>query len=444
MREWRPSSEAQGKALASNAYELLFGGACGGGKTEFLLIDAMKQVTKSKYHAILMRNTFPELENSLILRSHEYYPSLGGRYNSQLHRWTFPAGSIIQFGYSENDVDIQKYKSAEFAYIGLDESTTFSEFQINYIITRNRCTDKRVDKRIRLASNPTGRSHAWHKNRFITNRKPFISYIDERTGLDYTFIPSLAKDNKVLMETDPEYVKKLERLPEKERKALLLGDWDVFEGMFFSEWNSEFHVIEPCDIPSTWRKFRCIDHGRAKPTACLWGAIDYDGRVIIYREYYAAKRDADENAKHIADLSAGEVYVFTVLDSACYSKTGTGETIAEIYERNGVIAEPSPKNRLAGWALIHEYLRGNPPKMVFFNTCGNAIRTIPELQHDNKRIEDIDTDGDDHVCDALSYGLQRLHEGKSIKPHTEFEKMIANLHGGYIPPHELNEIYNNH
>ena len=425
---------------------MFYGGAAGGGKSEFLLIDVSRQVNKKNYKAVLFRKSYPELEKSIILRSHELYPALGGHYSELKHRWTFPSGAIIDFGYLDNDRAVYAYQSAAYAYLGFDEATHFTEFQIEYLKSRCRCADKTVKKYIRYASNPGNIGHVYFYDRFIGGKEPYKEYVDEKTGLTKQFIPSKVYDNLVLMREDPEYVNRLEGLPEKEQKMLLHGNWDVFEGMYFNEWDKEVHTCEPFAIPDTWKKIRCIDHGRTAPTACLWGAIDYDGCIWWYREYYKAGVDADINASEIKRLSL-ESYWFTVLDSSCFSKTGTGETIAEIYERSGIICEPSPKDRLAGWNLFHQYLRHdkeNKPKMVFFSTCLNAIRTIPTLLHDEKKPEDLNSKMEDHCADSISYGLQYLHESKSPVPLTPLEKQLKEWREQWtVNPNNLNKFYSN-
>lgn len=407
MNQWRPNPGSQECALRSNAFELFFGGSVGGGKSQFLLVDALGQISNPSYRAALFRKTFPELEKSLIFDSRALYPSQGGVYNEQKHRWTFPSGATIDFGHLDTMQDVFSYQSAQYAYLGFDEATHFSEFQIEYMKSRCRCADPRVKKYIRYASNPGNRGHEYFKKRFIDGKEPYKIYKNDKTGLSMQFIPSKVYDNKVLMKGDPDYVKRLEGLPEQERKMLLDGSWDVFAGQYFSEWDMEIHVVAPFEVPEGWKRIRGIDHGRTAPTACMWGAVDHDGRIYWYREYYMAGRDADLNAQEIARLSQGERYSFTTLDSACFSQTGTGETIAEIYHRNGVACDPSPKNRLAGWSLFHEYLRpdiatsfnlsdqvvsqeGLRAKMVFFSNCVNAIRSIPTLIHDIRHPEDLD------------------------------------------------------
>jgi len=399
---------------------------------------------------------YPSLKDRQITKMATEFPSwLGKLSDNQIEGMSFmlkPAygsGAIVL----RNLDDPSKYASAEFAAIAVDELTKNPKIVFDQF--RSIIRWPKIDETKFLAgTNPGGIGHEWVKRMWIDRD------FDEREPEPerFHFIQAFAKDNPHLSKM---YVKSLEGLPEDLRKAYLDGDWNVFEGQYFKEWRDAVHTIEPFNIPDTWRRIRCIDHGRAVPTACLWGAIDYDGIIHWYREHYTKREDlgtnnndADINAREIKRLSEGEKYWFTVMDSACFSKIGSGETIADIYMRNGVIAEPSPKDRLAGWGLMHQYLgfdKDNSPKMVFFNTCLNSIRTIPKLLYDTRRkehaikpSEDLDTRGEDHVADAISYALQYLHEAKSPKPKSPIEIQLdkwKNKHS--ISPTNLNKFYSN-
>ena len=222
--------------MRSNAFELFYGGAAGGGKSDFLLIDALGQIGKGDYRAILFRRTFPELEKSLILRSHELYPSQGGKYNEQKHRWTFPSGALIDFAYLDSDKAVFNYQSAQYAYIGFDEATHFTKFQIIYMASRCRCANQDVKKYMRYTSNPGNIGHKFFYEKFIKDRKPYEIHTDE-LGLTYQFIPAKVQDNRVLMEGDPLYVQRLSKLPEDQRLMLLEGDWNTqaIKGTYYGD-----------------------------------------------------------------------------------------------------------------------------------------------------------------------------------------------------------------
>ena len=204
-----------------------------------------------------------------------------------------------------------------------------------------------------------------------------------------------------------------------------LGEWGLEGGRYFSEWRESIHVVKPFAIPSNWIKFRAMDFGQAKPSACLWFAVDYDNNLYAYREFYSwggkANVGTGETAKqlgeHIAALETKEEKVsYGVLDNACYARTGvTGPTIAE--ELNNVLIKnklvsfsPSSKGRIEGANAFKQRLIGNKlkdgtykPAIYFFANCIHSCRTIPMLAHDKRDPEKYDTDGEDHCADAICY-----------------------------------------
>lgn len=440
---------------------VLYGGAKGGGKSYILRWSLVVLLTRwamqghKNVRVGLFCEDYPSLKDRQISKiASEFPPWLGKLSDSQVHGMSYQLSP--QFGSGiislRNIDDPSKYASSEFAAIAIDELTknppeVFAQFRS---IVRWKGID---DTRILAGSNPGGPGHEWVKRLWIDRDFPPT---ESQPG-EFAFIRALAMDNPHL---SPDYVKALEGLPENLRKAYLEGSWDLYEGQFFDEWREHVHVVPPFEIPETWKRIRTIDHGRAKPTAGLWGAIDHDGGLWWYREHYKAGQDADLNAQEIAaasfrrDPATGmllpERYAFTLLDSACFAKTGAGETIAEIYERNGVPCEPWPKDRKAGWALFHEYLRhqdpktgaAQPPKMRFFSTLRNAIRTIPSLSYDDHDPEDLDTDGDDHVADAVRGALEHLHEAKSPVPKTDEEEAFERWRRRHAPqPASFNAFY---
>ena len=246
---------------------------------------------------------------------------------------------------------------------------------------------------------------------------------NEKEAGSFAFVPAKVSDNPYL---DASYVLSLDSLPENLRKAYKDGNWDTFEGQFFTEWNANRHIVEPFPIPNSWKKFRSIDvSGRSGITSCHWFALDWDGNVYAYREHYKTGLDADEHALEIARLSEGENYQYTVIDSSAFAKIGLPETIAEVYMRNGITGfVPSSKERVMGWNFMHQYLRHDEhiqPKLKVFSNCVNAIRTIPNLVHDDLHPEDVDTKGEDHAPDEFRYFLQTLRDAKTPEgelPHT--------------------------
>ena len=223
-------------------------GAAGGGKTFAQIIDAL--VYACKYGGskqIIFRRTFPDLERSVIRTTQAIYPNEIASYNSSKHVWTFKNGSLIDFGYIDNEQDVYQYQSAEYDVIRFDELTHFTEYMYVYMISRCRGAND-FPKRIKSSTNPGGVGHEWVKARFIDIGKPNeIHTVRNEVGTQTTrvFLPSFVTDNKYLMEADPDYIKRLDALPEKERKALKEGNWDIFDGQYFTEFDRKIHVVEP-------------------------------------------------------------------------------------------------------------------------------------------------------------------------------------------------------
>ena len=265
----------------------------------------------------------------------------------------------------------------------------------------------------------------------------------EKEQDQFYFIQSKATDNPYLSDS---YYASLSGLPEQMRKAYVDGDWNIFKGQVFSEWRDDIHTIIPFTIPQGWRRYRTYDYGRTSPACCLWVAQDYDGRLYVYREYYEAGKNADEQAREIIKMSGDEQYHFSVADSAIFSPTGIvdaygTETIAETFARNGLSWMPSSKRRIDGWNLLHERLahtENNPPMVLFFKNCYNTIKTIPSLIYNENNPEDVNTDGEDHAADCVRYLLVHLHDSKSTPPKTETETKLIRKRGETL---DFNKMY---
>lgn len=411
---------------------LLYGGAMGGGKSFFVRWKLVRMLLA--FHARGLNNVtvglfcedYPSLGDRHLSKIKFEFPEWLGDYNASEHNFVLKArwgGGIIAF---RNLDDASKYQSSEFAVIAVDELTKNTEDAFVFLRTRLRWPGIK-DVKFIGASNPGGIGHGWVKKLWIDREYS----ANEQEKDQFVYLRARVTDNPHI---DPSYILSLKSLPERQRVAYLDGNWDIFEGQYFTEWNKEKHVVKPFPIPPTWFRFRSIDlGGRNGITSCHWYALDYDKNVIVYREHYAKGMDADEHADRIRQLSEGETYKYTVVDSNAFSKEGYGETFAEIYARHGVMFDlPSSKNRLTGWDTVHRYMRWTehtPSKLKIFDTCVNMIRTIPTLIHDDTNPEDVDTRGEDHAADELRYFLQTLREQKTPRPETPAQKRLRWLYG---------------
>ena len=410
--------------LQQKTFEALYGGSAGGGKTEALLMFAISRRLKYPGSAGLMvRRTIEELkkEGSLIPRSHEI---LSGKWawSGMDKKWRAPNGSVLEFGYCKYESDVYHYQSSAYADICFDEATHMAAFQYEYLKSRVRSAAG-VPAAVRCATNPGNISHAYFKNRFVTITTPGKIYTDPETGLERVFIPAKLTDNKILMEKDPGYINRLRALPENERRALLDGDWDVFKGQYFPEFRYDRHVCEPFPIPKEWPRERSIDWGMTRPTVCYWYAMSPENRAYVYREYYATGFQAADAARNIKELSVGEKYIRTWCDPSMFAKKGEGlESIAAQMQRHLGTLMPSKNERVSGWQAVRKWFAlaaDGRPNMIFFNTCLNAIRTIPELIYDSLRVEDLDTMGVDDCADSIRYWAVNHHQ---LPKHPTSEK----------------------
>ena len=435
---WNPQPR---QALLMNRWEeeALYGGAAGGGKSDCALAEALRQVDIPHYRGLILRKTYPQL-SELIDRSGELYKSAfrNAYYNDSKHVWTFPSGAKIFFGSMQHTKDRTNYQGKRYDFIDFDELTQFTWDEYSYMFSRNRPSGPGTRCYMRAQANPGGIGHGWVKERFITPAPPMttirdhvkVKYPDGREELKEhcrIFVPSTVFDNKILLQNDPEYLTRLAALPESERAALLYGDWDSFSGQVFTEWRNDpehyhdrtnTHVIAPFKVPSEWRIWCSMDWGFTKPFSVGWYAVDYEQRIYRIRGLYGCTDTPNTGVKWEPARVAREIrkieeddpnlrgrWINRIADPAIYG-TQTGESIAQMFAREGVYFEKGEHARIDGKMQIHHRLafdEEGKPMLYVFNTDRHFIRTIPNLVYDSKNVEDIDTAGEDHIYDELRY-----------------------------------------
>ena len=417
----------QREFFLSRARHTAYGGARGGGKSwamrrKFVLLA----LNYPGLRLLLLRRTLPELrENHIVPLQRELFGA--AKYNSTERVFTFPNGSRLRLGYCDTAQDVYQYQGQEYEVVGLEEATHFTEEQMQFITTCNRTSRRDFTPRMYYTCNPGNVGHAWVKRLFID--REFHS--GERPE-DYVFIPARIYDNKILLESDPGYLRQLMALPEELRRAHLDGDWDVHSGQYFREFSREKHVVQPFEIPPWQRRFRSMDWGYNDPCCVLWHAVDGEGRVVTYRELYVRQMRADQVAAEVKKLTGDEKIAYTVASPDMWQKRGAlltagggfeGETIAELFAHKGLYLTPADNSRVAGWNRVREYLAeaptedgGKRPMWQCFSTCTNLIRQLPLLQFDERDREDA-ADGNDHAPEALRYALMS-------RPHASREPIV--------------------
>ncbi len=386
--------------------EVLFGGAAGGGKSYGQMVDALLFALRypgSKQ--LILRRTFAELDKSLIRVSLSLFPRSIYTFNSSSHTGKFKNGSCVDFGYCATENDVYQYQSAEYDVIRFDELTHFTEAQYIYLISRVRGANA-FPKQIKSSTNPGGIGHSWVKERFVDAGERGKAFIGS-DGMKRIFIPSLLDDNHFLCEGDPSYRERLMTLPEREKKALLYGDWDIFDGQYFNEFKRDIHVITPFEIPKSWRKFRTIDYGLDR-LACLWIAVTEEGDFYVYREFCESNLSISAAAREILKRTpqSEDIYA-TLAPPDLWNRTQeSAKTKASLFSEYGINFTKTSNDREAGWLALKELLlygEGRRPRLRIFSQCSEIIKCLPALTVDKIRPSDCATEPHEitHAPDAL-------------------------------------------
>ena len=413
----------QREFFLSRARYTAYGGARGGGKSwamrRKMVLLAMRYPS---LRLLLLRRSLQELrENHLLPLQSEL---LGfAEYKKEERSFLFPNGSRLSLGYCDSDADVLQYQGAEYDVIGFEEATHFKEEWLVFISTSLRTTKKDFSPRIYYTCNPGGVGHAYIKRLFVDRR-----FREGEDPAQYAFIPARVYDNTVLMQSDPDYVKRLEALPLHKRRAHLDGDWNVYEGQVFEEFRDDpahyqdrlfTHVIEPFSPPAHWQRYRSFDFGYARPFSVGWWAKDRDGRLYRILELYGcAPREANVGVRYTPEEIFKEIRrveeehpflrgtrITGVADPAIFDAS-RGESVAATGERFGIYFERGDNRRIAGWMQLHNRLAFDArgvPMLYVFRTCTAFLRTMPTLQYSKIYPEDVDSDGEDHIADETRY-----------------------------------------
>lgn len=438
---WQPQPGPQTFLLECPVFEVFYGGARGGGKTESSIGDWLQHASMYGEHAIgiFFRRKLVQLAE-VIARTKQLFPKLGAKYNEQQKTWTMSNGARLKFAYLEKDSDAEEYQGHNYTRVYVEEVTNFpSPDPINKLRATLR-SGAGVPCGMRLTGNPGGAGHNWVKRRYIDpNPKGFTLITDDTeieldgvkqiVKLDRVFIPSKLSDNVLLIRNDPTYILRLRQSGSAALvKAWLEGNWDIIDGAFFDEWDEGTHVLDTQAfagfIRPSWLRFRAFDWGSYRPFSTGWYALVEEttvhadlvfpkGALIKYREWYGAqgpnkglKMGADLVAQGIVERERGERIRYGVADPSIFIRDG-GPSIAESMSLNRCNWRRADNKRKAGAEALRQRLVGidDRPMLYFYDCCEDTIRTLPTLQHDDKDVEDVDTEAEDHAYDETRYAV---------------------------------------
>lgn len=439
-----PKQEEMHRSLAN---EILFGGAAGPGKSHALRHEGLDWCLRIPgLQVYLFRRTFPELEKNHIIPSLTEFPQGVGTFKDAKRRWEFHNGAMLHFCHCQYDKDVFNYQGAEIHILLMDELTTFTEFQYDYLRARVRCTldvDGRYACRVPgivAASNPGGVGHEFCKRRWVDYVKPGeIRQATKREGgMRRAYIPALLADNPIMTERDPHYIDRLDALPEPYRTAYKEGRWDIFMGQAF-DFCREYHVTAPLKIPEYSQVYSTFDWGFGAPFSWGWWWVDADSRGYRFAEWYGWNGEPNKGLRY-EDSRIGEgvlqrereltdkygvsfARAIRLAGPDCFQKRpdykggGQGPSTAEVFAGLGIYLSPGDASREIKIRQFRERLRvprdpegkqNGLPMIMVYETCEQFIRTVPLIQTHLTRVEEIDDSGEVHVFDeACHFAMAR-------------------------------------
>ena len=468
---FQPQEGPQKLFLSCPADEILFGGARGGGKSWAALGLFWKHAELYGKNAkgILIRRTYTELSDIISKAKQMYQPVAVARDGGKI--FTFYNGASIEFRYLERDADAERYQGKEYTMIIIEEAGNFSSSDpIDKMRATLRSPFPEIKKKFVLTANPGGPGNNWLKRMFVDPSPPMtifpvtIKAANVESTITRVYIPAKISDNKILLESDPEYPGRVAAAVQNQPhllRAWLDGDWDVVAGGMFDDiWDREIHVIKPFNLPRSWRVYRAFDWGSSSPFSVGWWAVTdgslafmSDGKqrtfppktMLLVDEWYGCQKDRDDKGLKLSESDFCEelhkreniikdkfklekIYPGPADTSIWDEDSFNKQSIADFHSKKGVKwvkADKSSGSRVAGWSVIRQMLAASrklpmeDPGFFVFDTCKSFISIFPTLPRDEKKMEDLNTDTNDHCADMARY-MARHRIGQTLV--TRFSK----------------------
>jgi hypothetical protein len=458
---WTPQEGSQRAFLECQAWECLYEGNRGPGKTDALLMDFAQHVGQGygpEWRGLLFRQTFPQLRDVMI-KAQKWFPALFKdiKYNDTGHTWTWPTGETLRFSYGAKESDYWNYHGMSWPWIAFEELTTWSNPAFyKKMMSCCRSTVPGIPKKYRSTTNPSGAGHNWVKARFHLPISPgrIVGRLIEEPGIpERIAIHGSLSENRILLTADPGYADRIRASAKNksELAAWLEGSWDIVSGgMFDDVWDASRHVVPNFTIPSSWRVDRSFDWGSAKPFSVGWwtesdgtdlrlpsGRVCSTVRGDLFRvaEWYGWTGEPNEGSKMLAvDIAKGiierelamgihsrckagpaDAATFKTENGVCYAKDlmQTVSVNGRKYRIVFVSSNSAPGTRRPGWELMRQRMlsaaprvgRRELPGLFICERCEQFIRTVPVLPRDERDVDDVDTDAEDHIADESRYRI---------------------------------------
>lgn len=445
---WTPQPGPQTDLVTCPVFEVFYGGARGGGKTEASIGDWFSHSAQYGEHAagLFVRRKLTQLTD-VIKRFKRYGAKIGAKWYEQKKELHMPGGAILKFAYLESDDDAEEYQGHEYTRVYVEEVANFPFPEPINKLKGTLRSGTGVPCGIRMTGNPGGPGHHWVKARYIDPAPSGYRVIREeediwldadtvvKTFIERVFIPARLQDNPALLRNDPGYILRLRQTGSAALvKAWLEGDWNGVDGTYFSEFSEETHIIRgKLVLPSHITRFRAMDWGSAKPFSVGWyavsdGSFGYaPGALLKYSEWYGCTGKPNTGLVMSANLVAQGILArekelrpfYGVADPSIFATNG-GPSIAEMMLVEGCSWVRADNARQAGWEQMRKRFSAGDSQsttlLLFHESCEDTIRTIPYLQHDDKNPEDLDTDAEDHAADETRYACMSRPMQRTLPP----------------------------